>query len=277
MTDIAASGRPTRRISQGRLGRWAPAILSVLAGLVVWHVSVAYFAIPSYVLPAPVDVFHALVAGLGDDPTSRASYWYHLVDTIKATMVGFLIGSLIGCSVAAIMAEFALMERILLPYFVGLQSLPKVAIAPLFVIWFGYQIESKVAMAATLTLFPVLLNSLEGFRSVPNDRLELMASVKANRFQVFHMIKLPSALPFIFAGLNLGIVYAQLGAIVSEFIGAQRGMGVIMTQLQTVADTAGVFAALVILAVSGFLLISIMRAIQHRVVFWARPSTGDVP
>lgn len=276
MTDVPAIGtRPAMKAGYRQWSRLAPPVLSVLAGLLFWHFSTIYFEIPSYVLPAPADVFRALVAGLLDDPTSRASFLYHLADTLRATLIGFVIGGIVGVVMAAIMAESELLERLLLPYFVGLQSLPKVAIAPLFVIWFGYQIESKVAMAATLTLFPVLLNSAEGFRSIPSDRLELMASVKANRLQVFYMIKLPTALPFIFAGLNLGIVYAQLGAIVSEFIGAQRGMGVIITQLQTVADTAGVFAALTILAVTGYLLITAMRAIQHRVVFWARSPTGQ--
>src|SRR5215469_16563457 len=130
------------------------------------------------------------------------------------------------------MAEFRWVERFLFPYIVGFQSIPKVAIAPLYVIWFGYQIETKIAMAATLALFPVLLNALEGFVTVERERLELMTSLRASRWQTFRMIKIPSALPFVFAGLNLGIVYAFLGAIVSEFIGAQRGMGVIITQLQ---------------------------------------------
>ena len=124
-------------------------------------------------------------------------------------------------------------------------------------------------MSATLAVFPVLLNSLQGFMSTESDRLELLASLDASRWQTFWHMKLPSALPLVFAGLNLGIVYALLGTIVAEFIGAQKGMGVIITQLQTVADTAGVFAALFVLGVTGYVLIASIRALHRRLVFWS--------
>src|ERR1700743_2763186 len=103
------------------------------------------------------------------------------------------------------MSQSDLLKRILFPYLVGFQSMPKVALAPLFIIWFGYQIESKIAMSATVTIFPVLLNSLEGFTNVERERLELMKSLDASGWQTFRLIRLPTALPFIFAGLNLGI------------------------------------------------------------------------
>lgn len=244
-------------------------VVSVILALAGWEICVRELSIPSYVLPPPAAVWQALVAGLVADPTSRASFWFQLADTMNATLWGFAAGSLIGIALAAIMAEFRVIEELLFPYVVGLQSIPKVAIAPLYVIWFGYQIESKIAMAATLALFPVLLNSLEGFATVERERLELMTSLRASRWQTFRIIKIPSALPFVFAGLNLGIVYAFLGAIVSEFIGAQRGMGVIITQLQSVSDTAGVFACLILLAIAGYILIAIMRAVQRRFVFWS--------
>jgi NitT/TauT family transport system permease protein len=250
-------------------------VLSLAVAIGIWWGAVIQFAIPSYVLPSPPSVWNALVAGLIIDPTSRASFLYQLADTLHATLFGFVIGSLIGLVLAAVMAEFSVMEKILFPYVVGFQSIPKVAIAPLYVIWFGYQIESKIAMAATLALFPVLLNSLEGFVMVEQERLELLISLDASRWQRFWMIKLPSALPLIFAGLNLGIVYAFLGAIVSEFIGAQRGVGVIITQLQSVSDTAGVFAVLALLGVSGYVLIAIVRAFQRHFVFWAGTKLTD--
>lgn len=249
-----------------------PMVLSVLAGLAAWQLAAMYLGMPRYVLPEPIAVWHALIDGLATHPSSRASFWYHLAETLRATFFGFVIGGAIGIVVGAAMAEFRVVERALLPYFVGLQSLPKIAIAPLLIIWFGYQIESKVAMSAILTLFPVLLNSIEGFKSIERERLELMISLKATRWQTFRLVKLPSALPFVFTGLNLGIVYAQLGTIVAEFLGAQRGMGVLITQLQTVSDTAGVFATLVVLAITGFALITIMRTIHRQVVFWTRDS-----
>jgi NitT/TauT family transport system permease protein len=253
----------------------ASLIASLAIGFVLWEIAVVFFQMPSYVLPSPRAVLVALADGLAQSPTSRAGFWYHLQDTLEATLAGFVIGSLLGLVLAAAMAEFRPIERLLFPYIAAIQSLPKVAIAPLYVIWFGYQIESKIAMAVTLALFPVLLNALQGFLSVDRDRLELMASLDASRWQVFWMVKLPASLPLIFAGLNLGIVYALLGALVAEFIGAQRGMGVMVMQLQSVNDTAGVFAVLVVLAVVGYVLIATMRLIQHRVVFWSADSASN--
>ena len=249
---------------------------SLVVGFVLWEIAVIFFQMPSYVLPSPRAVLVALADGLAQSPTNRAGFWYHLEDTLEATFVGFVIGSALGLVLAAAMAEFRPIERVLFPYIAAIQSLPKVAIAPLYVIWFGYQIESKIAMAATLAMFPVLLNALQGFLSVDRDRLELMASLDASRWQAFWLVKLPASLPLIFAGLNLGIVYALLGALVAEFIGAQRGMGVMVMQLQSVNDTAGVFAVLVVLAVVGYLLIASMRFIQHRVVFWSSDSSSNI-
>jgi NitT/TauT family transport system permease protein len=249
---------------------------SLVVGFVLWEIAVIFFQMPSYVLPSPRAVLVALADGLAQSPTNRAGFWYHLEDTLEATFAGFVIGSALGLVLAAAMAEFRPIERLLFPYIAAIQSLPKVAIAPLYVIWFGYQIESKIVMAATLAMFPVLLNALQGFLSVDRDRLELMASLDASRWQAFWLVKLPASLPLIFAGLNLGIVYALLGALVAEFIGAQRGMGVMVMQLQSVNDTAGVFAVLVVLAVVGYLLIASMRFIQHRVVFWSSDSSSNI-
>jgi NitT/TauT family transport system permease protein len=245
---------------------------SMVLMVLVWEALVNFYHMPSYVLPAPKAVIAALIDGLGTDPTSRASFWYHLADTLVGTLSGFAIGGTLGLILASAMAEFRVVERMLFPYVAAIQSLPKVAIAPLYIIWFGYQIQSKIAMAATLALFPILLNTLQGLMSVDRDRLELMSSLGASRWQVFWLIKLPTSLPLIFAGLNLGIVYALLGSLVAEFIGAQRGMGIVVLQLQSVNDTAGVFAVLVVLAVVGYLLISAMRMVQHYVVFWSAGS-----
>ncbi len=248
-------------------------LVSAFVAIGIWQTLISLTGLPKYVLPPPGAVWHELVAGLTADPSSRASIWYQLSDTLVATLWGFLLGGVGGVSLAAVMAEFRFVQKVLFPYVVGFQSLPKVAIAPLYVIWFGYEMEPKVAMSATLAFFPVLLNAMQGFVAIERDRMELFASLDASRWQRFVMIKLPSAAPLIFAGLNLGIVYALLGAIVAEFIGAQRGVGVLITQLQSVSDTAGVFAILVVLAVAGYVLITVMRLLQKHFVFWQASDT----
>jgi len=217
-------------------------------------------------------VADALISGLSISPLDRSGYLYHLIDTLQASFVGFALGSIVALLLAIIITEFPLTENFILPYMVGLQSLPKVAIVPLIIIWFGYGQTSKIVMTFVLVLFPVLINSLEGLRSSTREQHELLRSLRANRWQAFRYVKFPNALPHIFTGLNLGVVYALLGTLVAELVGgAQKGMGVIIMQLQTVADIAGVFAALVILAVVGYLLNTAVRLIQNRVVFWVGP------
>ena len=130
------------------------------------------------------------------------------------------------------MSESRLIEKLLMPYAFALQSLPKVAIAPLVVIWFGFGDGSKVAIAGLLAFFPVLINSFTGLRSVEPERIDLMRSLSASRFETYRIVKLPNAAPFIFAGLDMAVVYSLLGAIVAEFLGAQQGMGVVITQAQ---------------------------------------------
>ena len=166
------------------------------------------------------------------------------------------------------MAEFRPVETALMPYAFALQSLPKVAIAPLIVIWCGFGDGSKVAMAALLAFFPMLVNSFAGMRSAEIERIELMKALSASRFETYRLVKLPSAAPYIFAGLDMGIVYALLGTIVAEFLGAQEGMGVVITKAQAVTDVAGVFAALVLLGVTGILLHLLIRRIERAVIHW---------
>ena len=278
-TQPASTSEPHPKLklsfSEGPYLRPVLGTISILLCLLVWQLAVSWIGVPHYVLPEPLGVFHALVDGLSGSVSDRGSFWYHLLDTFKTTVFGFLIGSAIGIFLAAWMSQSVYFHGIVFPYVIVIQSLPKIAIAPLFIIWFGYQIESKIAMAATLTLFPVLLNSLQGLTTTDRDRLEVMLALKATRWQTFRHVKLPSALPMIFAGLNLGIVYAQLGAIVAEFVGAQKGMGVLMVQLQSVSDTAGVFAVLVVLSATGFILITLMRTIHRHVIFWEKTSPKD--
>jgi len=184
-------------------------------------------------------------------------------------LLGFAIGAGLGLAFGSLMAEFRPVETVVMPYAFALQSLPKVAIAPLIVIWCGFGDGSKVAMAALLAFFPMMVNSFAGIRAAEVERLELMKALSASRLETYYLVKLPSAAPYIFAGLDMGIVYALLGTIVAEFLGAQEGMGVAITKAQAVTDVAGVFAALVVLGVTGVLLHLVVRWIEKSIVHWA--------
>jgi NitT/TauT family transport system permease protein len=260
----AKSRRRSIRIRNVGIG-FAGFLILILA----WKGSVEFFDLPSYILPAPEQVLVALWSGLAVPISSPLGWYLPLWSTLSNALIGFAIGALLGVMFGSVMAEFRPVETALMPYAFALQSLPKVAIAPLIVIWCGFGDSSKIAMAALLAFFPMMVNSLTGVRAAELERLELMKVLSASRLEAYRLVKLPSAAPYIFAGLDMGIVYALLGTIVAEFLGAQEGMGVAITKAQAVTDVAGVFAALVVLAVTGILLHLAVRWVERSTVHWA--------
>jgi NitT/TauT family transport system permease protein len=265
---MSAAAAETRR-RRSRIRNIGTGIAGFLVLLLLWKFGVTYMNVPPYILPTPERVFTALWSGIAVSPASPLGFYIPLWNTISNALLGFLIGASLGLLLGSLMAEFRAVEAALMPYAFALQSLPKIAIAPLIVIWCGFGDGSKVVMAALLAFFPILVNSFAGMRAAEIERLDLMRALAASRFETYYLVKLPSAAPYIFAGLDMGIVYALLGTIVAEFLGAQEGMGVAITKAQAVTDVAGVFAALVVLGVMGILLHLIVRWIERSIVHWA--------
>jgi NitT/TauT family transport system permease protein len=269
---IATARAAPRRPLRGSLTRFADAGLGIVlfvALVGVLEVAVRVFAIPSYVFPAPSDILIALYAGFAQSIFSRAAYYVHIATTASEALAAFAIGSALGVAVGALIVQFPLLRRIVLPYFIGLQSVPKVALAPLFVVWFGLGISSKIVLGVLLTFFPLMINTAAGLASVERERIELMQSLKATGWKTFRLVTLPSALPFIFAGLEMAAAYAVLGAVVGEFVGGTSGLGVLILNRNAALDIAGSLAALVILAVMGILLQRAVAMVRARVLFWA--------
>jgi NitT/TauT family transport system permease protein len=241
-----------------------PLVFVVFVAL--WEWVVRWFEVPAFIAPAPSAVLASLTGGL----RSRL-YLEHFGVTLYETLLGFLIAAVSGIVLGAVIAQFRLVEQTVYPYLVSLQTLPKIAIAPLIIVWFGFGISSKVIIAAMIGFFPVLVNVIVGLKTVDQSKLDLMRSLDATRWQTFRMVKFPNALPFVFAGLDIAIVFSVLGAIVGEFVGAQRGLGNLILQFNFNLDIAGVFAVMILLSVLGVTLHLLMQAIQRRVIFWAEP------
>lgn len=260
---------PVRRGS--RAIQWHRPVITLgvfVAFIAAWVGAVKVFGFKSYILPMPGDVLKALWAGLAVPITDQTGFYIPLWVTLSNSALGFLLGTVLGLLLGSLMAEFRPIEVAIMPYVFALQSLPKVAIAPLIVIWFGFGNGSKIVVAALLTFFPMLVNSFTGIRATEPERIDLMRTLSASRLETYLLVKLPSAAPYVFAGLDMGAVYALLGTIVAEFLGAQSGMGVTITKLQSVSDVAGVFACLIVLGVTGILLHLGMRGLERRVVHW---------
>ncbi len=224
--------------------------------------------VPSYIIPPPSQILVSLRKGLSLNFPVIGVYYEHLAYTLAETFIGFAIGIILGIVLGTMISQFPLLERTIFPLIVALQSMPKVALAPLLMIWFGAGMESKIFMAGILCFFPLLINAIAGFSSVEQDRIELMRSLGASNWQIFKKVKFYTALPFIFAGLELGIVYSLLGAIVGELVGGMKGIGVLLIQRQYIMDVASMFALFVILSAVGVSLNAIVRRAEKKVIFW---------
>jgi len=264
----SAAAAETRR-RRDRMRNAAIGIAGFLCLLLIWKLSVDIFKVPPYIVPAPERVWAALMAGIAVSPTDPLGLYLPMWSTLSKALVGFTIGAGLGLFLGSLMAEFRPVETALMPYAFALQSLPKIAIAPLIVIWCGFGDGSKIAMAALLAFFPMLVNSFAGMRAANLEQIELMKVLSASRLETYRLVKLPTAAPYIFAGLDMGIVYALLGTIVAEFLGAQEGMGVVITKAQAVTDVANVFACLVVLGITGVALHLIIRKAERSVIHWS--------
>lgn len=239
-------------------------LAAVVVLLVIWDRAVVWLQIPTYLLPRPMDVGTALWGGY----IAERTYWKHLGTTMYEVVVGYGIGCTIALSAGAIVAESRWVERTLMPIVVAIQSIPKVALAPLLIVWFGFGVSSKMVLVGLICFFPVFINSFYGFRSANPDLLRLYRAFGSSRLHVFWQVKLPSAASSIFAGLQIGVVLALIGAIVGEFVSSKQGLGYLIQSSTLSFDVATMFASVVSLSVIGITASSLMRWIQSRVVFW---------
>jgi NitT/TauT family transport system permease protein len=239
-----------------------PALFILVVG--GWELAFRIFAVPLYIAPAPSNIWLSLVDGIG-----RGLFISNALYTLTEALLGFACAAVCGVVLGSLIAQWRFVEKTLYPYLIAIQTTPKVAIAPLFIIWFGFGMTSKVIMAGVIAFFPILVNVIAGLRSTDRARIDLMRSLRASRWQIFRMVQLPSAAPMIFAGLHIAIIFSILGAIVGEFVGSRKGLGNLILQMNTNLDTAGVFAALVCLSAMGITLHLIMHWLQKRLLFWS--------
>lgn len=231
--------------------------------LLLWEVLVRAFHVRAILLPAP----SAILAEILEAPGWFAEQTFY---TTGITLVGFLVALVFGVLFAVLITEWKPLERILFPLFVALNSVPKVAIAPLFIIWFGTGSEPKIAISFLIAVFAIVIDTVLGLRSVPADTLDLARVLKGSRLKVLLRIKLYCALPHMFAGLKVAMSLALVGAIVGEFVTSQRGLGYVILTAQGSFDTTRVFAAIVILSVLGLFLMSLIDLAEHFALPWRR-------
>jgi NitT/TauT family transport system permease protein len=246
-----------------RLAGFACWFISFVALMLFWEWIVIYLDVPPVVLPRPTAIMQALWLDIADGTTLR-----DFGTTLTEVVLGFTFGSTIGFSLALLIGEFKWARWTIYPYIVGLQSIPKIAIAPLVLVWFGFGIEPKVILICIASAFPVLVNTVAGLDRIPSEQLDLMRAFCARRWQLFLRVKLPSCLPMTFAGLELAMVYSLLSAVIAEFLGADSGLGYRIMFYNTRLEMAPQFGALIALATLGFFLSLFVRKVGRTLIFW---------
>ena len=243
----------------------------VAAVLGLWELVVVALEIPPYLVPAPSKVALALYNGL-----ATSLYPTHAWATIVETLAGFALGCALAFVLGSIVAVFRTLEYFLYPFIVMFQAMPKIALVPLIIVWFGLGLTSKIVSAMLVSFFPLMVNTIVGLRSVDEDRINLMRSLSATRWQIFRMLQLPNAMPYIFAGIEVSMILALIGAVVAELTGAEKGLGMLMQSMTFNMDIAGEFSILFILSILGLLFNGLVGLVRRRVLFWDRSRDGDI-
>jgi len=236
----------------------------VFAALILlWEVSITYFNVPSFILPTPIN----LAARAWEDLASGLVI-HHFTVTLTEVVSGFAGAFVVAMLLGSAIALVPFVERIVYPYVLILQTIPKVALAPLFLIWFGYGVQTKAITAGLVAFLPILVTVVAGLKAVDPRRELLMRSLRANSLNKFMKLRLPNMLPHLFAGLETGIIFAVLGAVLGEFIGGSQGLGALIIARQAAIDVAGVFSAIFYLSMMGLGLSALIRFAKTRFVFW---------
>ena len=256
---MTGSGAGPKRRSRWRT--YLPAALLFLAALGVWELWVVARDVPAYLLPSVSDIG----AEMGEQ---ASSLFGHLRWTMLEAVLGFLLGSSAAFVAAVVFVHVRAVEGALFPWAIVLQTVPVIAIAPLLTIWFGFTLVPKVVIAAVICFFPVLVNTTRGLRSISPQALELMSVLSARKSAVFWRLRVPSSLPYVFAGFRIASTLAVIGAIVAEFTGSDRGIGFVIIQASYRLDTRRLFAGLAFSSAGGIVFFNVIGLLERMTLRW---------
>lgn len=243
-------------------GDIGPAVLLTAVLLVIWEAIIRLFSVPTFVLPAPTAIVQSLIE-------NRKQLAVAAQATSLEVLFGFVLAAVTGVLVAIVIVRFDRFGRALYPLVVLFQNVPKVALAPIFILWFGYGIAPKILLIVVIAFFPVAIDMLAGLQSVEPSFVSLMRSVGASRDKILLRVRIPHSLPHLMAGLKVAITFSVIGAIVGEFAGANQGLGYVIQFASTQLDTPLIFAALVVVSVLGLAFYYVVEFAERMLVPWA--------
>ena len=244
-----------------KIRNWVVIIAIHLAVVLAWHLWVTVSEVPTYVMPTP----EMTIMSLAEDYN-----WVHnTLITMGEVFGGYVLACAVGIGLAMLFAWFKTLEVTLMPLVVSLNMIPKVALGPLFIVWFSYGLVPNIFIAFSICFLPILLTTARGMHEVDPDLIDLVRSLRASRWQVFAKIQLPGSLPYVFSGMKVAVVLAVAGAVVGEFIASEEGLGYLMLQVQVTMDTAAMFMAVLLITLVGVSLYSLVLLLERLFV------TGD--
>ncbi|CAM4299421.1 NitT/TauT family transport system permease protein [Paenibacillus endophyticus] len=228
--------------------------------LVIWELAVRLFDIPIYLLPSPTDIAAVI----------DSSLWSHMFVTLMEALTGFVLANILGLITAVIFVHSKPIEKGIFPLAIALKTTPLVALAPLLVVWMGTGYSSKVVASMLICFFPILVNSVKGLKAIEHEAWELFSTYKGTKAEIFWKLRLPTSLPYVFSALKISTSLAIVGAIVGEFVGANKGLGYVVLVSSYHMDTPVMFSAIIASALCGLVLFWAISLLEKKVIFWQR-------
>lgn len=248
-------------VRSARLANSAVTVLVYVVILAAWEGLASLLKIPAWILPAPSAILQAAIKWA---PELAQNSWV----TLRETLGGFVIAIVLSLPLAILISLNPLARRLIYPVLLGLQSVPKVAVAPLIILWFGLSEWPKIVVVVLVCFFPILVNMVAGFEAVPKTMLDLMHSLGASPHMIFRRLRLPFALPHFFTGCKIAVTFAVIGAVISEFVAAQDGLGYMILVSTAQSQTSLAFAAIAVLTILSVALFHAVEFCERRVVDW---------
>lgn len=238
-----------------RIWRYTMIVCVHLLVVFAWYLFVVWGDVPAYVMPTPWDTLRSIF--------EEYNWWHNTLVTGGEVFGGYVLAVFVGVGLALIFSWFKPLESTFMPLVVSLNMIPKVALGPLFIVWFSYGFWPNVVIAFSICFLPILLTTARGLREVDPDLIDLVRSLRASRWQIFSKIQLPASLPYLFSGMKVAVVLAVAGAIVGEFIASEEGLGYLMLQVQVTLDTAAMFMAVLLITLIGVLLYGLVLMLER--------------
>ncbi len=247
--------------------RWLPALLIIVAILCAWEACVRAFDVQKWLLPAPSDIGVALYV-------DAALLWTHTRATLTEIVVGYALALASGVALASAIGMSRTLERAIYPFVIASQTIPIIVIAPMLLIWVGYGLAPKVIVVALISFFPIVVNMVDGLKSVDRDMVNLMRTLGARRWHIFFKLQAPTSLPYLFSGMRVAIAVSVIGAVIGEWVGSSEGLGYLMIRSKPQFLTERVFAAIAILSALGVGLFASIGILERLAIPWWRAARG---